>query len=746
MAQIRSIGLFAVALLGALLASCGGADSTGVDVHIGVSSATTSTYTVGGSITGLASGASMVLQDKPGSTMSVSSNGSFTFPTAIASGSSYAVTVLTQPAGQSCSVTNGNGTLASADVTSVAISCSSGSYNIGVTVTGLVAAESVVLQDNGGDNLTVSSNGVPTNFSTPVANGSTYSVTLLTQPAGEICTVGGDGTGTVTSANVYVTVTCIPTPYTVGGAVAGLLTGNSVVLQNNGTDDATVTGNGPFTFTTAITSGLNYAATVLTQPSGQNCYITNGSGTVTGANVSNIALSCSGGTYNIAVTVSGLVTVTDVVLQDNGADNLTLSSNGITTNFNTPLASGSSYSVTVLNQPSGETCTVGANGAGTVTNANINVAVACSDGAATAAAIATGYEHTCALTSAGAVLCWGNNTDGELGNGTTTASTTPLPVAGLSSGVAAISAGWYHSCALTNAGAVWCWGQNNAGQLGNGSTSGAITPVLVTGLSSGVIAISAGENHSCAVTSTGALQCWGDNTYGELGNGTTTSATTPVAVPGLSSGVTAVSAGAIHTCALTSAGAVLCWGYNSDGELGNDSTKESTVPVPVAGLASGVVVIAAGYYHSCAVTSAGAAICWGDNADGELGNSTTTSSSIPVPVTALSSGAIAIAAGGYDSCAATVSGAALCWGQNHDGQLGIGTTGNGSSTPVSVTGLSSGVVAVAAAELHNCAVTSDGAVWCWGYNVEGELGDGTNTNSATAAVVSGVGGTGLLQL
>src|SRR5208283_5193949 len=137
----------------------------------------------------------------------------------------------------------------------------------------------------------------------------------------------------------------------------------------------------------------------------------------------------------------------------------------------------------------------------------------------------------------------------------------------------------------------------------------------------------------------------------------------------------------------------------------------STVPVPVAGLSSGVVAIAAGYYHSCAVTSAGAAICWGDNTDGELGNSTTTSSSIPVAVTALSGGVIAIAAGGYDSCAATVAGAALCWGQNHDGQLGIGTTGNGSSTPVPVTGLSSGVVAVAAAELHNCAVTSDGAVW-----------------------------------
>jgi hypothetical protein len=195
---------------------------------------------------------------------------------------------------------------------------------------------------------------------------------------------------------------------------------------------------------------------------------------------------------------------------------------------------------------------------------------------------ATG-EHTCALTSAGAAECWGNNDLGQLGNGTTTNSTTPVAVSGLGSGVSAISVGGDHSCALTSAGAVKCWGDNGNGELGNGTTTPSSTPVAVSGLGSGVSAISAGEDHTCALTSAGAVQCWGFNGFGQLGNGTTTDSSTPVAVSSPGGGVSAITAEGFHSCALTSAGAAECWGFNGFGELGDATTTDRHEPVFVSG-------------------------------------------------------------------------------------------------------------------------------------------------------------------
>jgi alpha-tubulin suppressor-like RCC1 family protein len=186
---------------------------------------------------------------------------------------------------------------------------------------------------------------------------------------------------------------------------------------------------------------------------------------------------------------------------------------------------------------------------------------------------------------AGSVQCWGANALGQLGDGTHTSHLTPVPVKGLK-GVVALTAGGAFTCALTKSGGVKCWGANTAFQLGRGGISDSLTPLDVTGLKSGIIAVAAGLTHACALTKAGGVKCWGSNSHGQLGDGTTNTGTTPVNVKGLKRGVVAIAAGGQavsqeHTCALTKAGGALCWGYNIDGELGDGTTTERHTPVKV---------------------------------------------------------------------------------------------------------------------------------------------------------------------
>ncbi len=350
--------------------------------------------------------------------------------------------------------------------------------------------------------------------------------------------------------------------------------------------------------------------------------------------------------------------------------------------------------------------------------------------------VAAGTNHSCGLTDAGGVKCWGSNGLGELGDGTTDDSTTPVDVVGLGSGVVAVATGVGHSCALTTGGGVKCWGWNAAGQLGNGTTDDTTTPVDVVGLGSGVTAISATYSHTCAATDAGAVKCWGWNTYGQLGDGTDVDATTPVDVSGLGGGVTAVSAGTVHTCALTATGGVKCWGYNDFAVLGDGTTTSSAVPVDVVGLGAGVTAVSTGQTHSCALQLTGGVKCWGSNAFGELGDGTTELRASPVDVVGRGSGTIAVTTGANHSCAIVAGGTVDCWGSNDYGQLGDGTVTT-SPLPVHVVGLA-GASDPSAGTAHTCVVVPTG-LQCWGSNERGQLGDGTTDDSPTPVTVIDLG-------
>jgi alpha-tubulin suppressor-like RCC1 family protein len=353
-----------------------------------------------------------------------------------------------------------------------------------------------------------------------------------------------------------------------------------------------------------------------------------------------------------------------------------------------------------------------------------------------AISISTGMFSNCALTDAGGVKCWGYNYDGELGNGTTTDSLTPVNVTGLASGVVGISSGYKHTCALTSAGGVKCWGFNVDGELGDGSIISKHAPVDVSGLTSGVAGISASGYHTCAVMNSGAVKCWGYNAFGQLGDGTTYNRATPVSVSGLASGVNVIKTGEYHTCALMQTGGVKCWGDNDNGQLGDGTVQNKLVPVDVTGLTSGVSALSTGGYHTCALMQTSGLKCWGDNAYGQLGNGTATDSLAPVNVNGLASGVSGISGGFRHTCAVMQGSGAKCWGHNAYGQLGNGTTGS-SSTPVDVSGLASGVNVIRAGYRDTCALTTSGGVKCWGDNSYGELGDGTYNNSSTPVSVYG---------
>jgi alpha-tubulin suppressor-like RCC1 family protein len=339
--------------------------------------------------------------------------------------------------------------------------------------------------------------------------------------------------------------------------------------------------------------------------------------------------------------------------------------------------------------------------------------------------VSAGNAHSCGLTTGGAAYCWGLNSRGQLGDATNTNSNVPVAVSG-SHTFASVGVGSSgHSCGVTTAGVAYCWGNNDSGELGDGTNNASSVPVAVSGGHT-FASVSAGDAHTCGVTTAGAAYCWGANGIGQVGDGTNINSNVPVAVSG---GYTfaSVSAGLFHSCGVTTAGAAYCWGFNKRGQLGNATNTASNVPVVVSGGYT-FASVSAGWYHSCGVTTVGAAYCWGANFYGELGNGANSNSNVPVAVSGgLTFASVSAGSSGH-SCGVTTSGAAYCWGWNFYAQLGNGTRTD-SNVPAAVSG-SHLFASVSAGFLHSCGVTTDGTGSCWGDNFYGQLGNGTNIPSS----------------
>ncbi len=342
--------------------------------------------------------------------------------------------------------------------------------------------------------------------------------------------------------------------------------------------------------------------------------------------------------------------------------------------------------------------------------------------------------YTCALTNNGSVECWGNNDLGHLGNGSFTPASVAVNTRDLSTGVLAISAKANHSCAIIPGGGVKCWGNNSNGELGNSSITYSTVPVDVVGLGDPVIAVATGAWHTCILNSNGGVKCWGNNSYGQLGDGTTIQKTTPTQVSNLSQGVVAISVGYTHTCVLTNSGSVKCWGQNSNGQLGNNSRLNKLVPTDVSGLSNSVLSISAGGEHTCANGSDGVK-CWGSNNSGQLGDYSVTESLVPIAVMNLPGEVSELSAGGAHTCAIVNNGNVLCWGSNSNGQLGDDTTAPVRWTPVSVSQVND-AVKISAGGQHTCIINSSESVKCWGHNYYGQLGNGTTAMQSLTAVQS----------
>jgi alpha-tubulin suppressor-like RCC1 family protein len=369
-------------------------------------------------------------------------------------------------------------------------------------------------------------------------------------------------------------------------------------------------------------------------------------------------------------------------------------------------------------------------------------------GVSGAIAVAAGAAFSCAVLGDGTVRCWGDNSMGQLGDGGDATAGRAATTVFAMTGVRALSAHWQHACALRDDETLWCWGDNSTGQLGDGTFDVRAQPVRALGLGA-VTDVGTGRGHTCAATRADGLFCWGNNNVGQLGRDALGPAATPTLVPIVTNPV-AVATGAQHTCAIRQGGATLCWGGNTSGQLGDGSLSTVPIPVPVSGLGPMAAIVAGGAF-TCGRADDGATFCWGDDRYGELGLGSTTLRTRPTRVATIA-GATELAAGAAHTCvvsrdggpAGATTGHVSCWGANQAGQLGDATMAD-RARPESIKG-EIDATSLAAGLAHTCAVTGDGALWCWGRAGSGQLGPGRNVDTpqptpvalTAGAVVRGV--------
>jgi alpha-tubulin suppressor-like RCC1 family protein len=331
-----------------------------------------------------------------------------------------------------------------------------------------------------------------------------------------------------------------------------------------------------------------------------------------------------------------------------------------------------------------------------------------------ATSVVAGTSSSCLLSIAKTVMCWGQNTYGQLGDGTTTSAISPKIVSALSN-VVDIDLDSQHVCAVTRSGSVYCWGANSSGQAGVPGGASVTAPTLVPGINNAV-SVRVGATHSCALISGGSVMCWGSNSSGQLGNGTSATSVTPVQVSNLL-GALSFDAGGSTTCAVTSTRTVQCWGQANSGQIGNGSTFKSLIPA--ASSISSVSSVSVGSTHVCAVKISNEVWCWGSGASGKLGNSTTVNRNTPFKVPNLL--ANSVSAGASNTCAVIPTGSIKCWGLGTSGQIGNGTQ-TSHSLPISTGG---GVISpskLAIGAVHACVIGSLNKVFCWGSNSNSQLG------------------------
>lgn len=341
---------------------------------------------------------------------------------------------------------------------------------------------------------------------------------------------------------------------------------------------------------------------------------------------------------------------------------------------------------------------------------------------ATPGRLSAGAYHTCAVTAPGPVYCWGWGQSGQLGDGGQTYSTGTPRVVPDSSDLVELEAGGEHTCGLAADGHVECWGYDRWGQVGNGP-AGSIGPSVVAGIDDAV-EVAAGAQHSCALRQNGNIKCWGHGYFHQLGTGQAQESDVPLDVT-VVTGATSIAAGSDHNCAIVAGGEVRCWGRNHYGQLGTAAVPDDpgvATAVSVPGIANAIQIVA-GERHTCALIEGGSVQCWGHGGYGQLGNGATADSAAPVSTGI--AGAVEIASGYIHTCARFADGSMSCWGYNYDGELADGNAPNASAVPVATGGIDT-ASQVALGAVHSCAVVKSDPfnIKCWGHGNFGQLGDG----------------------